>query len=87
MDLTESTRFPQNHFPVLEMPAKEGKEGESGDKQEEPKKDAREEQEEAKAAAAPEGASSVLENRPKREPSKSEKGATIMSDAMNVQLD
>jgi hypothetical protein len=65
-------------------PSKEGKEG---DKAEEPKKDAVEEREEAKAAAAPEGASSVLENRPKRAPSKSEKGATMMSDAMNVQIE
>jgi hypothetical protein len=65
------------------MPA-EGKKGEEG--KDEPKKDPVEEKEEAKAAAAPEGASSVLENRPKREPSKSEKGASIMSDALNVQL-
>ena len=58
------------------MPAGEKKGGDEGAKGEEPKKDPQEEKEEAKAAAAPEGATSVLENRPKREPSKSEKGAT-----------
>ena len=68
------------------MPAGDKKGQEGNDKQEEPKKDPVEEKEEAKAAAAPEGASSVLEHRPKREPSKSEKGASIMSDALNVQL-
>ena len=34
-DVTVSTRFPQNHFPVLEMPAEASKEGEGkGDKKE-----------------------------------------------------
>jgi hypothetical protein len=71
------------------MPAEASKEGGKGDKKkeapaEEPKKDANEEKEEAKAAAAPEGASSVLENRPKKVPSASEKKATMMSDSMNV---
>ena len=68
------------------MPAKEGKEGDKKDagKSEEEKKDPIEAKEEEKAAAAPEGASSVLENRPKVPKSKSEKKATMMSDAMNV---
>ena len=85
MDLTASDRFPQNHFPVLEMPAKEG---EKGAKKEEKKADAAAPEEEksaeevkyeAKATVSEPGASSVLENRPKKKPSKTEKKATDMS--------
>lgn len=76
IDLTASDKFPQNHFPVLEMPAGEGKNEESkkeskADKAtEEEKKDPNEAKEEAKAAAAEPGASSVLENKPKKEKTK-----------------
>jgi len=90
-DVTSSDNFPQNHFPTLEMPPKEGKEGEAdaapkkAEAPEEEKKDANELKEEAKAEAAPEGASSVLENRPKKKPSKSEKGASTMAlDNLNL---
>ena len=53
---------------------------------EEEKKDPNEEKEEAKAAAAEPGASSVLENRPKKEKTPSEKGASKLSDSLMVQM-
>jgi hypothetical protein len=70
------------------MPAKEkeGEEKKEEAKAEEEKKDPNEAKEEAKAAAAEPGASSVLENKPKRAPTKSEKKATMMSDALMLQL-
>lgn len=68
------------------MPAGEKKEGADAGKTEEEKKDPNEAKEEAKAAAAPEGASTVPEVRPKREKSNSEKKANTMADGMLVQL-
>jgi len=79
-DVTDSTGFPQNHFPVLEMPAK--KEEAKGAAEE--VKDPNEEKEEAKAAAAPEGATSRLENRPKKKPSKAEAKAGSIGESMLV---
>jgi len=65
--------------------AKEGGEKKEAEKKgEEAPKDPEEAKEEAKAAASDEGASSVLENKPKRKPSASEKKATVLSDALNV---
>ena len=71
--------------------AKDGAKKEGEKKKEEEPKDANELKEEAKAAAADAGASTVLENKPKRKETAHEKGATQMSNALTgmglVQLD
>jgi hypothetical protein len=75
-----SDKFPQNHFPVLEMP--ESKEGKGAAKEEE--KDPNEAKEEAKAEAADAGASTTPEKKPVRKLSNSEKKANTMASSLLV---